>query len=196
MMMKRIISVILLLVLCAVLSSCAAKTSPQPVDADVWQDFSHSSFDWKEEPEFETTLDEFPDTVFLWKTHYIQSYTEILVQDSEGERTVVTGMPIINAYFADLNADGYRELCATVLSGSGAVDSHIAVYDHHRREFYYLWDRMEYDYSLYSENGKLYVEKSAYMNPDRKETMPFSLDGLTPSKTSWDIQREMQSDEK
>lgn len=188
--MKRIISVLLLLALCAVLSSCSAKTSPEPVDAEVWLDFS--DIDWKEEPEYETTLDEYPDTVFL-----CQSHTEIVVQDGASERTVVTGMPIRNVYFADLNADGYRELCATVMFGSGISDMHIAVYDHYHQEFYYLWDRMEYDYSLYSENGKLYVEKSAYTNPDSKETMPFSLDGLTPSKTSWaeDLQNEVQTDE-
>lgn len=46
--------------------------------------------------------------------------------------------------------------------GYGLCDEHIAVYDYHNSHNYFLWDRGQYDYSLFLDNNELYVKKSPY----------------------------------
>ena len=50
----------------------------------------------------------------------------------------------------------------TVSFGSGIVDEHIIVYDLRNEKEYTLWERMEYDYVLFMENGELFVRKNDY----------------------------------
>lgn len=77
--------------------------------------------------------------------------------------TVLSGMPIRNAYFCDLNGDGVSELCAGTSFGSGMVDDRICVYDFVAEKHYALQARGEYDYTLSEENGVLMVTMRPYM---------------------------------
>ena len=77
--------------------------------------------------------------------------------------TVLSGMPIRNAYFCDLNGDGVSELCAGTSLGSGMVDDRICVYDFVAEKHYMLQARGEYDYTLSEENGVLMVTMCPYM---------------------------------
>ena len=78
-------------------------------------------------------------------------------------RTLFAGMPVWSVYFTDLTGDGKPDLCATVSFGSGIVDEHIIVYDYVRKQSYVLWDRMQFDFHLYTVDGALYVGKTPYM---------------------------------
>ena len=49
--------------------------------------------------------------------------------DSNGERNIISGMPVWNVFLADLTGDGLPEFCATVSIGSGIVDERIIAYD-------------------------------------------------------------------
>ncbi|MBR5682362.1 MAG: hypothetical protein IKW96_03640 [Ruminococcus sp.] len=100
----------------------------------------------------------FPDVVFSWKGH---EYT-ISVEKNGTQITSISGMPVWNAYFTDINGDGSPELCMTVSFGSGIIDEHIIVYDLRNEKEYTLWDRMEYDYILFMENNELFVRKTDY----------------------------------
>ncbi len=103
-----------------------------------------------------TQLPEFPGVTFRWTGGSITAVTE------DGETTLMQGMPIRNAYFCDLNGDGYREVCATVWYGSGLIDQHILVYDYHNSALHELWDRGVYDYSLMLEGDRLWAEERSY----------------------------------
>lgn len=76
--------------------------------------------------------------------------------------TILSGMPIWNAYFSDLNGDGVSELCAGTSFGSGMVDDRILVYDFVSGKRYELESRGDYDYLLTLENGALVVTVYPY----------------------------------
>ena len=76
--------------------------------------------------------------------------------------TVLSGMPIRNAFFCDLNGDGVSELCACTTWGSGIVDDRIIVYDFINEQSYSLADRGNRDYYLSKENGTLIVTVTDY----------------------------------
>lgn len=101
-------------------------------------------------------LTEFPDVTFNWTSGSIKA------EENGDKKLLVSGMPVINAYFTDLTGDGFPELCSTVAFGSGIVDEHIVVYDYKNDIQYMLWDRMKYDYNLILENGELLVEKRSF----------------------------------
>ena len=58
------------------------------------------------------------------------------------------GTVIVPPVECDINKDGYPELCTTVMTGSGIINSLIVVYDVQNDRGYMLNDRMEYDYSI------------------------------------------------
>jgi len=107
----------------------------------------------------ELELPEYPDTVFQWTPY------EVKAVDSDGEKTLFSGMPVWNVYLADLTGDGLPELCATVSIGSGIIDERIIVCDYATGNTYDLSDRMYYDYALYLDNGRLMVKQTKYPNP-------------------------------
>ena len=76
--------------------------------------------------------------------------------------TVLSGMPIRNAFFCDLNGDGVSELCTCTSWGSGMVDDRIIVYDFINEQSYTLADRGNRDYHLSKENGTLIVTVTGY----------------------------------
>lgn len=169
--MKRPAALLLLtaILLCTACSGSASGTSDDTVspapessaavlpEVYLWQDyFETDEFPFGEDFELKYELAEFPDTVFIWKDYTIYSY------ENGEERSIVSGMPLWNAFFTDLNADGYPELCTTASWGSGIVSDSVFVFDYHNDKAYGLSDRMNYDYSLYLKNGKLYVRQLPY----------------------------------
>ena len=90
--------------------------------------------------------------------------------------TVLSGMPIRNAYFCDLNGDSVSELCAGTSLGSGMVDNRICVYDFIAEKHYALQARGEYDYTLSEENGVLVVTMCPYMTKNIAARGPLVLE--------------------
>ncbi len=101
---------------------------------------------------FEFTIPEFPGVNFK-----LENYTVYA-----NGRTLYSGMPISTVYLADLNGDGYRELCSDIAFGSGIVDERIGVYDYANSELYELSDRGKYDYALSLEDRILKYKRYAY----------------------------------
>jgi len=62
--------------------------------------------------------------------------------------TPLTGRTIEKVYESDVNQDGHRDLCVTVLYGSGIISSAIVVYDVQNNNGYILDERMTCDYSI------------------------------------------------
>lgn len=149
---------IFIILCCFTCVSCAEKKYTDDGNrVQKWADYSYvDEFPFDEDFELKIKLDVFPDTEFIWREY------EILASTDGTERVLLGGMPIINAFFADLNADGFPELCSSVMFGSGICDEHIVVYDYHNGQDYFLWDRGEYDYHLFSDDGGLYVKKLPY----------------------------------
>ncbi len=105
----------------------------------------------------------FPDLVFTYSDHagiglLKNGKAAALQLDTDGLPTVP-----VNAYFCDLNYDGYPELCTTLSCGSGIIDERIAVCDLHNSKTYSLSDRGKYDYILDSVSGVLYARTLPYM---------------------------------
>ncbi len=122
-----------------------------------WEDYFNSNESPSDEDFYlNLRLSEFPDITFEWTTFSITA--------KENEKVLISGMPVMSAYFTDLNDDGYPELCSTVYSGSGIVDMHIEIYDIKNDKKYGYIDRMKYDYKLTMENDILFVEKRPYMS--------------------------------
>ncbi|MDE6780217.1 MAG: hypothetical protein K2J40_01975 [Ruminococcus sp.] len=151
---------ILIISLCCLVASCDKNKQVQDSfdNSKVyqWADYSDAEeFPFNEDFELKIKLDVFPDTEFIW-TDRISAYTD------GKESVLVEGTPVLNAFFTDLNNDGFPELCSSVMFGYGMCDEHIIVCDYRNGQNYCLWDRGEYDYTLFSENDELYVKKSPY----------------------------------
>ncbi len=133
----------------------------ESVSVRVWADHYGEDAAWADE--LTMTLPELPGVTFTC------TCAEIRIEGVPGDGAKLSysipGMPVWNAYFADLTGDGVPELCATVGFGSGIVDEHIVVFDAVSWKPYALWDRGEYDYALSAERGKLIV-----MRYDHKST--------------------------
>lgn len=128
-----------------------------------WQDYYHTEELFGPDFELKLELEAFPDTVFIWRNITVYAY-------ANGELTpLISGIPLWNAFFTDLNDDGFPELCTTVSRGSGIIDEHIIVYDYHNQQEYVLAARFEFDYSLYLENDTLYVRELPYLRGEQTE---------------------------
>lgn len=121
-----------------------------------WGDYFKSSEYLDEDFELTMTLENFPDTTFKWTEFSVEAI------ENRNEKLLVSGMPVLNVYFADLTNDGFPELCSTVMYGSGICDRHIEVFDYKNDKKYTLWERMLYDYNLIMENNELLVKKFPY----------------------------------
>lgn len=122
---------------------------PQAPDEDFPENFSRFA------------LTAFPDNVFTYIRYDSPSqHAAISTQLGGEEMELALGEPMCQAYFSDLNADGYPELCAGVMFGSGMVDEHIVVYDIHNDAAYTLWERGEHNFTLSMQEGKLYAVRS------------------------------------
>ena len=120
---------------------------------DYYNDFE--GFSWDNTKEI--TVAAFPGVTFRWTAGSVEAV------ENGKTRTLFAGMPVWSVYFTDLTGDGKPELVATVSFGSGIVDEHIIVYDYVSKQSYVLWDRMQFDFHLYTVDGALYVGKTPYM---------------------------------
>ena len=138
-----------------------------------WLDYYESSSDMPWDGTKEITHDAFPNVTFRWTAGSVEAI------ENGKTRTLFTGMPIWNVFFTDVTGDGKPELCASVSFGSGIVDEHIVVYDYANRQSYVLWDRMQFDFHLYTVDGALYVGKTPYMGDKQVDSGTLELhDGV------------------
>ena len=114
--------------------------------------------------EEEICIEEFPDVLFQWSTFSDAEEfgSKITATTDQGTEELYRESAILSVYFCDLTGDGKPELCSTASFGSGVVNYHIIVYDYAQKTSYILMDRMQYDYILRSDQGKLYIDKYAY----------------------------------
>ena len=119
---------------------------------DYYQDYQ-MIWQMDENGGIKTELPEYPGVIF--------KCTKEKVTATEGDsvKDLIWGWPVWNVYFADLNGDGFPELCATISVGSGYIDNRVAVYDYANDRQYDLSDRSWYDYVLSMEDGQLVVSQ-------------------------------------
>jgi len=132
-----------------------------PVDVDgvwCWHDATVSSFDIRS---FENiTIEQYPDYVFSWNgmKRNIEIYSK---RTGDKFGSVATGG---QAYFADINGDGYPELCTTYDMGlSSRICGQLAVWDIHNGYIYTSFDRNgeERVYWLYEKDGELRINRQS-----------------------------------
>ncbi|MDO4863264.1 MAG: hypothetical protein Q4A05_03750 [Ruminococcus sp.] len=151
--------------------SLLTKAEPAaPVDVDgvwCWHDASVESFDTRS---FENiTIKQYPDYVFSWNgmKHSIEIYNK-KTRDKFGS-VATQGQ----AYFADINGDGYPELCTTYDWGlNSRIVGELAVWDIHNGMIFRMNDpENEMIYWLYEEDGELRVNRQPAISswsPDSK----------------------------
>lgn len=92
---------IFIILCCLACVSCAEKNHNNSVQK--WADYSYvDEFPFDEDFEMKIKLDVFPDTEFIWREY------EILASTAGEERVLIDGMPILNAFFADLMPTVFR----------------------------------------------------------------------------------------
>lgn len=114
----------------------------------------------------------YPDVTFSYNQTQIIASKPFDTSDLTGHTILITGMPILNAYFTDLTGDGYPEICATYSFGSGMIDQRIIIYDYVNGASYELADRGSFDYTLRQDrqDGLLYVDQLKYNTDELVET--------------------------
>ena len=134
-------------------------------------------FDYTENPsamddESTINLPIYPDVTFSYNQAQIIASKNFDTSELTDHTILITGMPIWNAYFADLTGDDYPEICATYTFGSGIIDSRIIIYDYAKGASYELSDRGYFDFTLrFNEaDGYLYVDKTKYNTDELVET--------------------------
>ena len=134
-------------------------------------------FDYTENPsamddESTINLPIYPDVTFSYNQAQIIASKPFDTSELTDHTILITGMPIWNAYFADLTGDDYPEICATYTFGSGIIDSRIIIYDYAKGASYELSDRGYFDFTLrFNEaDGYLYVDKKKYNTDELVET--------------------------
>ena len=134
-------------------------------------------FDYTENPsamddESTINLPIHPDVTFSYNQAQIIASKPFDTSELTDHTILITGMPIWNAYFADLTGDDYPEICATYTFGSGIIDSRIIIYDYAKGSSYELSDRGYFDFTLRlnEADGYLYVDKTKYNTDELVET--------------------------
>ncbi len=123
-----------------------------------WLDYRDASDELPWEETKELTLDAFPNVTFCWTAGAVEA------AENGKTRMLFSGMPVSSVYLSDVTDDGKPDFCASVYFGSGLVDEHVVVYDYAAKQSYTLWDRMNFDYHLYTVDGVLYAGKTPYVN--------------------------------
>ncbi len=152
--------------------------------ATEWFDYTDNPSGVYKDSELTAQLPEFPGITF----HYT-SY-DILVSEEGGEpESLISGMPIWNAYFCDLTGDKLPEICATVSYGSGMIDERVIICDYANGVSYSLVDRGSYDYRLSLRDDRLYVTKRVYNSQEVVECgyLAFLGNTLTIVKIDSDV---------
>lgn len=134
-------------------------------------------FDYTENPsamddESTINLPIYPSVTFSYNQAQIIASKPFDTSELTDHTILITGMPIWNAYFADLTGDDYPEICATYTFGSGIIDSRVIIYDYANGVSYELSDRGYFDFTLrFNEaDGYLYVDKTKYNTDELVET--------------------------
>ena len=134
-------------------------------------------FDYTENPsamddESTINLPIYPDVTFSYNQAQIIASKPFDTSELTDHTILITGMPIWNAYFADLTGDDYPEICATYTFGSGIIDSRIIIYDYAKGSSSELSDRGYFDFTLRlnEADGYLYVDKTKYNTDELVET--------------------------
>ena len=134
-------------------------------------------FDYTENPsamddESTINLPIYPDVTFSYNQAQIIASKPFDTSELTDHTILITGMPIWNAYFADLTGDDYPEICATYTFGSGIIDSRIIIYDYAKGSSYELSDRGYFDFTLRLNEADryLYVDKTKYNTDELVET--------------------------
>ena len=134
-------------------------------------------FDYTENPsamddESTINLPIYPDVTFSYNQAQIIASKPFDTSELTDHTILISGMPIWNAYFADLTGDDYPEICATYTFGSGIIDSRIIIYDYAKGSSYELSDRGYFDFTLRlnEADGYLYVDKTKYNTDELVET--------------------------
>ena len=134
-------------------------------------------FDYTENPsamddESTINLPIYPDVTFSYNQAQIIASKPFDTSELTDHTILITGMPIWNAYFADLTGDDYPEICDTYTFGSGIIDSRIIIYDYAKGSSYELSDRGYFDFTLRlnEADGYLYVDKTKYNTDELVET--------------------------
>ena len=133
-----------------------------------WFDYTEDPSQMSYESELKIQFDEFPDITFRYTPYEIITTTSWDDSELEGHTILISGMPIWNAYFADLTGDDMPELCSSLSMGSGMIDNRVIIFDYANGISYKLEDRGSYDYYLRMDdtNGCLYVDKKVYRSGD------------------------------
>lgn len=105
---------------------------------------------WEDTREF--AVPEYAGIKFVWNSLGVSA-------DGEG---LFWGMPVWNVYLSDLNGDGKREIISEVSIGSGIVDDRIIAYDFSKKQGYQLENRFYSNFSLFLNNGELWVRENKY----------------------------------
>ena len=166
-------------VVCLLVLPNCRKSHPSPVHADPnaavteWLDYYENTGEMPWDDQKEITLDAYPAVTFRWTAGSVEAI------ENGRTRTLFSGMPVWSVYFTDLTGDGKPEFCAAVSFGSGIVDEHIVVCDYANKQSYTLWDRMQFDFHLYTVDGALYVGKTPYMGDKQVDSGTLTMhDGV------------------
>lgn len=125
--------------------------------------------------DFSFTMPEFPNEEFRLKKGILY----------RGSLILYSGQPIHSLYLADLNGDGYREICSDVSIGlSGVIDMHIVAFDLVNNSLYELAADLGSEYHITFENGIIGYERGVYSETvfvDQKGVLSLSV----MSKKAW-----------
>lgn len=123
-------------------------------NAEVLFDYWHGDMPWEETRSF--SVPEYGGVDFIWSSSKVCANGE----------TLFSGMPVWSVYLADLNGDGLREIVSGASFGSGIVDERIYSYDYSGKQLYILQSRFNSDFTLFMNNGEVWVRESEYMSGD------------------------------
>lgn len=153
------ISALALIVAGAVFFVIAARKRPHLApenesNDEVLFDYRHGDMPWEETRSF--SVPEYGGVDFKWSSEAVSANGE----------TLFWGMPVWNVYLADLNGDGLREIVSCASLGSGIVDERIYAYDYSGKQLYVLANRMTSDFTLFMNNGEVWVRECKYASGD------------------------------
>ena len=123
-------------------------------NSEVLFDYWHGDMPWEETRSF--SVPEYGGVDFKWSSDSVCA---------NGEKLFL-GMPVWSVYLADLNGDGLREIVSCASFGSGIIDERIYVYDYSSKQLYVLKNRMKSDFTLFMNNGEVWVRESKYASDD------------------------------
>lgn len=124
-------------------------------------------------------LEAFPNVTFRAPGDSISAVVTDPETGESGESILLSGMPIVDGYFCDVTGDGYPEICTTSYFGSGMIDERVQIYDYAQHQRWELQHRGTWDYRLKADNGRLFVERRAYLHEEEPVTCALTFrDGV------------------